>query len=489
MTMLSRRRFLVSSGAAALFLPACGSGTDRSALLPADPAVAAREATRTKAGARVISRSLTAGPVDLDLAGTVVKTWGFDGDPVDATAGDILEVTLRNDLPEDTTIHWHGIALRNDMDGVHDLTQPAVAPGNSFTYRFAVPDPGTHFFHPHTGLQLDRALYAPLVIADPDERGDYDVEHVLVIDDWLAGTPEDAFAGLTSGGDMEGMDGMEGMEGMDGMSSGMAMSDLLGGHAGDVTYQTHLINQRPPEDRPTFEVPADGLARLRLINAGSDTAYRVAIGGHRLTVTHADGFPIEPVEVDAVLLGMGERYDVVVTAKPGAYPIVAMAEGKDQKAVAVLRSGSGEAPPIDAMPAELDGKLLTYSDLEPTDDVRLSAVEPDTAFTLDLTGSEAAYEWGIDGKTMDELAPFEIEEGQRVRLVMRNRSTMWHPMHLHGHTFALGDTGARKDTAIVKPDQEIAVTFEANNPGQWMLHCHNTYHLEAGMAGVISYVR
>ena len=89
---------------------------------------------------------------------------------------------------------------------------------------------------------------------------------------------------------------------------------------------------------------------------------------------------------------------------------------------------------------------------------------------------------------MDALAPFEIEAGQTVRLVMRNRSSMWHPMHLHGHTFALDDTGARKDTVIVKPDQEMSVTFAADNPGQWMLHCHNTYHLEAGMAGVISYV-
>ena len=477
MTTISRRRFLVSTGAASLLVSACGAGGGREALLPTDPLVGARETRLAGADAKVIRKSLTAGPVDLDLAGRVTPTWGFDGDAIRANAGDILEVELRNELPEETTIHWHGIAIRNDMDGVHDLTQSAVAAGERFTYRFLVPDPGTHFFHPHTGLQLDRALYAPLVIDDRDDPGQYDAEHVLVLDDWLEGTPEEAFARLGAG--MEGMDGME----------GMASSDLLGGHASDVSYQMHLINFRPIEDRPTFDVPAGGRVRLRLINAASDTAYRFAVGGHRLTVTHADGFPVEPVEVDAVLLGMGERFDVIVTASAGAHPIVAIAEGTDQVAGAVLRAGPGDPPSPAARPAELNGQVLTYGDLRPTEAVRLASGQPDTSLTLDLTGNEADYMWGINGKPMSDLDPFDIEEGQTVRLTFRNRSTMWHPMHLHGHTFALEETGARKDTVIVRPDESVSVMFAADNPGQWMVHCHNTYHLEAGMAGVISYVR
>ena len=80
------------------------------------------------------------------------------------------------------------MAIRNDMDGVHDLTQPPIAPGSAFTYRFVVPDPGTYFFHPHTGLRLDRALYALLIIDDAADPGAYDAEHVLVFDDWLDGT-------------------------------------------------------------------------------------------------------------------------------------------------------------------------------------------------------------------------------------------------------------------------------------------------------------
>ena len=139
-----------------------------------------------------------------------------------------------------------------------------------------------------------------------------------MLDDWLDGidgqTPESTFENLTAmnmgGMDMGGMD--HGSGGSADMPMSMAQSDLLGGDAGDVAYPLHLINGRPLEDRQTIEVPAGGRARLRFINAGSDTAYRVALGGHRMTVTHTDGFAVDPVEVDTILIGMGERYDVVV---------------------------------------------------------------------------------------------------------------------------------------------------------------------------------
>ena len=153
-------------------------------------------------------------------------------------------------------------------------------------------------------------MYAPLVIDARAEPGDYDVDQVVVLDDWLdgiSGTPEKALQSLTGIGGMG-----DGGTGDGGMGMSMFRSELLGGDAGDVDYPLHLLNGRPSSDRPTIEIPAGGRARLRLINARSDTAYRVARGGHRLTVTHSDGFPVEPVEVDAVLIGMGELYDVIV---------------------------------------------------------------------------------------------------------------------------------------------------------------------------------
>ena len=516
---LDRRQFLIATGATGLAVAAGCSSSDGSraastttpvTIGPTDPAVAAAEAARPATGA-VVRRELRAAQATLDLGRQRVETWAYDGvvpgPELRAVVGDTLEVVVRNDLPEDTTIHWHGLALRNDMDGVHDLTQGPILPGDTFTYRFTAPHAGTYWFHPHMGLQLDRALYAPLVIDERDEPGAYDVDQVVVLDDWLDGigtTPEQTFDGLTSmgmgdgSGGMGGMGGMDhgGMGGMDGSAGmggmGMFRSDLLGGDAGDVDYPMHLINGRPSSDRPTIEVPAGGRARLRFVNAGSDTAYRVALGGHRMTVTHSDGFPVEPVEVDALLIGMGERYDVLVTPADGAWPLVALAEGKDLTATAVVRTAgsTAAAPPADARPAELDGRLLAYADLRATDAVRLDTRDADVSETIELSGSMMPYSWAFDGAAFPDRPPIPIRQGQRVRLAFENTTSMWHPIHLHGHTFRVGAdaAGPRKDTVNVLPGETVTVEFDADNPGQWMTHCHNTYHLERGMAMVMSYV-
>ncbi|MGE0308054.1 MAG: multicopper oxidase family protein, partial [Acidimicrobiia bacterium] len=223
-------------------------------------------------------------------------------------------------------------------------------------------------------------------------------------------------------------------------------------------------------------------------------AYRVAVGGHRLTVTHSDGFPVEPVEVDTLLLGMGERYDVLVIAQSGAWPIVASAEGKEAAAVAVLRTRdapASTAPPVDVVPAELSGKVLAYSDLRSAGQVALLAKSTDRERVVKLTGDMMSYNWGIDGRQFAEHKPIDVTEGERVRLILQNTTMMWHPMHLHGHTFQVGGRidGPRKDTVNVMPGEKVTIDFDADNPGQWMMHCHNTYHLESGMATLVSYVK
>ncbi len=502
---IDRRRFLQLTGAGLVFVAGCASSDTTAAptrptVGPTDPVVAAVERARARPGASVTRFDLRASPATIDLGGRQVDTWAYNGGvpgpELRVTEGDVLEVAVRNDLPEATTIHWHGVALRNDMDGVPDLTGASIDPGASFTYHFTVPDAGTYWFHPHMGLQLDRALYAPLVVEERAGPGDYDVDQVVVLDDWLdgvTGTPEDIYAGLAGMTSM----GSGGMSGMGGMSSqrgtGMYQSDLLGGDAGDVGYPLHLLNGRPVSDPPTVRVPAGGRARLRLINAGSDTAYRVALGGHRMTVTHADGFPVKPVEVEAVLLGMGERYDVLVQPRSGAWPLVALAEGKDRTAMAVVRTagaGSTAPPSSNVRPSELDGRLLRYRDLRATESVRLGRREPDLEQVVRITGSMMPYDWSFDGVAFPQHPHLEVEHGQRVRLTFDNTSPMWHPIHVHGHTFRLGEapSGPRKDTVNVLPGERVVVELDADNPGQWMAHCHNTYHLERGMALVMSYV-
>jgi FtsP/CotA-like multicopper oxidase with cupredoxin domain len=500
--VLSRRRFLVGAGASVV-IAACGGGSSTprgSPVGPGDRPVADAEDRRIRPGATVTRRQLKAGLVTVDLAGVAVSTWGYNGQiagpEIRLRAGDSLVVPFENQLPEATTIHWHGLTVRNDMDGVDVLTQAPVEPMHTFDYRFTVVHPGTYWFHPHMSLQLDRGLYAPLIVEDPAEPLQYDVDIVVLLDDWLDGvdgTPEQAFERLRS---MGGMDhgSMSSSADAAGEMAGMARSDVLGGDASDLTYPLYLLNGRPPADRPTVDVQAGGRVRLRLVNAASDTAFRVALGGHRLTVTHADGFPVQPVEVDAVLLGMGERYDVLVTVTSGSWPLVAVAEGRPDGAAAVIRTTDvlgATAPPADARLSELSGRLLAYADLRPTDAVRLSPPAKRRRVKLELTGNMMTYRWQIDGKQYPDHDPVAVTEGEWLQLDLVNRSSMWHPMHLHGHTFQVGADpgGFRKDTVNVLPNQTVPIVFQADNPGQWMLHCHNTYHLETGMATVVSYVR
>lgn len=488
---LSRRRFLQLGAAGAGAVVVGGGAVVGSRLLggvspvgPSASVVTATEAGRRTTG-NVVRRELRAAPATVDLGGRSVQTWAFDGTvpgpEIRVTAGDELRVSLVNDLPDPTTVHWHGLALRNDMDGVPGLTQDPVAAGGSFDYSFVVPDPGTYWFHPHVGVQLDMGLQAALIVDDPDEPGGYDEEVVLVLDDWTDGmgdSPADILARM-------------GQEGMD-MGGMVSPEQPLGPDTGDVVYPAHLINGRLPQAPVTIDSAPGRRIRFRLINAGSDTAYRFAIGGHRLTVTHTDGFAVRPVEVDTLILGMGERYDVVVTAGDGAFGIVAIPEGKDAPpGMAVLRTASGQAPAPDARPAELDGRLLGYGDLDPTQGAALESRQPDRELQLNLQMADGGRRWLINGAAYADHEPLEIRADERVRLVMRNRSMMFHPMHVHGHTFAIagsGSAGIRKDTVNVLPMQSLSVDLQADNPGQWLVHCHNLYHGELGMMTVVSYV-
>ncbi|MFJ5021439.1 multicopper oxidase family protein [Streptomyces goshikiensis] len=484
---------------------------------PAGPEVRAAEAAR-KATGPLTEVKVTATATPLDLGGGVsVRSWAYGdtlpGKEVRATAGGTLALTLANNLPEATSLHWHGLALRNDMDGVPGLTQRDIAPGGSFSYEFAVPTPGTFWFHPHTGVQQDRGLYAPLIIEDPKEPLSYDKEWVVVLDDWLDGvdgsTPDAVLASLRKGmaanhaahGPQAGKTAKPGTPGTPGTTGTTrsggpdrllmgSESDILGKEAGDVAYPHYLINGRVPADPSVFTAKPGDRIRLRIVNAGGDTAFRIALGGHQLTVTHTDGFPVEPATTDCLLLGMGERYDVLVTAGDGVFPLTALAEGKGQAALAVLRTGAGTAPTASTRPAELESRPLPADELKAAGSVALDGREPDRTLQMRLTGNMQRYNWAFDNEPYTPEQRRPVKAGERVRIEFANSTPMWHPLHLHGHTFALGtggQGGARKDTTIILPGQRLTVEFDADNPGLWMAHCHNVYHSESGMMTVLGY--
>lgn len=490
---------LLSAGGLAMANSTLGSTTGT--VGPASDAVRRAEARRRTSGQKVVTADLIARAATVSLGGLAVPTWVY-GDSVPgpllrANAGDLLRVNVTNELDTDTSIHWHGIALRNDMDGVPGITQKPIRAGSRFAYEFTVPDPGTYFYHPHSGVQLDRGLYGVLVVDDPDEPGDYDQEWVVVLDDWVDGTgrtPDDILKKLQSASGSSDSDGMGSMDmgddsmgGMDMGAMGEGMQSRLLGGAGDIDYPHYLVNGRTAGAPRTLTGKPGQRIRIRIVNAASDTAFRVALGGHRLTVTHSDGFPVEPDTTDALLIAMGERYDVVVTLGDGAFPLVASAEGKTGQGLAVVRTGAGSTPRPTVQVSELRRRVMLSTDLVSIKDVRLGTKSPDRQLDLVLGGTMAPYRWTINGKAFRDAEPLQLFEGERVRLRFQNRSMMFHPMHVHGHTYGLVRGGARKDTAIVRPMQTLEVDFDADNPGQWATHCHNIYHAEAGMMTTLSY--
>ncbi|WP_101948651.1 multicopper oxidase family protein [Mycobacterium sp. 3519A] len=469
--MIGRREFLVF-GAAAGVAAACSKPQQSPAGPPAtDVAMAARE-------------------TDIDLGGVRVHTWTY-GDQVPAREirlkkGDRLRAELTNSLPQGVTVHWHGIAIVNDMDGVPDLTQAPVATGQKFTYDFVVPDAGTYWFHSHVGTQLDRGLYGPLIIEDPGEKADYDDELVVVLDDWIDGTgtdPDQVFAKLRR----------TGMRPMAPGGPGVTPTSPLGADGGDVDYPYFIVNGRVPTDPQVVNYLAGQRIRLRIINAGSDTAFRVAVPDASMRVIQTDGYPVVPVQVNSVILGMGERVDALVTVNDSR-PLVAVPEGKQGHAQLNLRVNNvASTVNVDEFVAAVRKETpLDTASLSPTPEVTLPARAPDQVFDAHLTGPVDGYNWPVNGKLYDPKASgVPVHPKQRVRIRFINDSMMFHPFHLHGHTFEVmdGETPkARKDTVLVPPKQTVTVDFDTDNPGKWISHCHNTYHLEAGMAFFVEYV-
>ncbi|KZS57920.1 oxidase [Mycobacterium ostraviense] len=490
---MSRRAFLTGSvaGGVGLALAACGRSTVPAPNL--EQAVAAAEKARPHTG-RSVAAVVTAQPAAIDLGGPIARTLAYgDGLPgplIRANVGDELAITVKNRLSGPTSVHWHGIAIRNDMDGVFPATAN-IAAGGDFTYRFSSPYPGTYWAHPHGDLETDYGLYLPLIIDDPAEPGRYDAEWIVVFDDWTDGigrSPQQIYDELKGTHMPAHGSGSAEMPAMTGVGS----SALLGGDAGDVDYPYYLVNGRIPAVPTTFDAKPGQRIRIRLINVGADTAFRVALAGHVMTVTHTDGYPVVPTDVDALLLGMAERYDVIVTAGDGVFPLVAVPEGKKaQPGRALLITAAGAAPDASFEPAELNGRVGTVDMFSATPAASLGSSQSDVNLALELTGSMMNYDWAINGKPYPDSPPVTVKQGQRATLAFTNSTTMYHPMHLHGHTFQVikpdGSLGARKDTINVVPNQKLNALLIADNPGAWMIHCHNTYHQEAGMMTSLNY--
>jgi FtsP/CotA-like multicopper oxidase with cupredoxin domain len=265
-----------------------------------------------------------------------------------------------------------------------------------------------------------------------------------------------------------------------------------GRDCGDVTYQYFVIDGRVPTDPQVVDDRAGQRVRLRVFNAGSDTAFRVAVPGTSLKVIQTDGYPVSPTQTGSVILGMGERVDAVVTVIESV-PVITAPEGKQGHAQLNIRvNNAPSAVKVDDFVASVRREMVVdTARLAPAPDVTPPARAHDQVIEARLSGPVNGYTWPINDKLYDPPRDgVRVNANERVRVNLINESMMFHPIHLHGHTFqVMGPDGARarKDTVLVPQKLTVVVDFDANNACKWITHCHNTYHLEAGMAIFLEY--
>ena len=410
--------------------------------------------------------------------------WGYQGRVPGPTLrmrrGDELRARLINELPEPTTVHWHGLRLPNAMDGVPHLTQPPIAPGASFDYRFRAPDAGTFWYHAHlySSEQLERGLYGVLIVEEAIPVA-VDRDLVLVFDDWR----------LTDDGKLD-------------EASFRSLHDA----AHDGRIGAHLtLNSAPSLD---IAVRLHERLRLRLLNAANARVMRLRIERHAAWVMAIDGQPAEPflARNGRITLGPGNRIDVFIdaTADAGASAAILMEDrGRDvvlgrlihDRADSIRPAPLAEPPPLPAnpLPERLNLKAALRVDA-PLDGGMMSALMMDRMRGGEIPGhgiDPRARVWTLAGASSsghDGPPMFTVERGRTVVLTFENRTAFPHAMHIHGHHFRLLDRlddGWKPywlDTVTVGARQTDRVAFLADNPGKWMIHCHMLEHQETGMA-------
>jgi len=433
--------------------------------------------------------ALETGPAEAQIApqpAPATRIWAFNGalpgPELRVRQGERLRVTVTNTLDEPTTVHWHGIRLPNAMDGVPHLTQAPIEPGGRFVYEFDAVDAGTFWYHPHfrSSEQVGRGLYGPLIIEEREPpRVDRDITWVL--DDWrLARSAQitDDFG---------------------------QFHDIT--HAGRIG-NTVTINGEIPE---TFKVRRGERIRLRLINAANARNFALDLGAHAPVIVALDGMPVEPhvPEGGLVTLGPAMRADLLIDMMEPAGSRTRVIDrfyrGRDYRLIDFVYDEEPlrDAPP--EWPLALPGNPLAEPDIA-------NAMRHEITFgggmMSGMRGAEVNGKWtgmrammrsglawaingvAAHGHVMEPMVT--MKRGSSHILAMRNDTAFHHPIHLHGHHFRVisrnGEPVRHKpwrDTVLMAPEDRVEAAFVADNPGDWMFHCHIPEHMEAGMMGVV----
>jgi FtsP/CotA-like multicopper oxidase with cupredoxin domain len=489
--VLSRRSAMFSA------LAACVTAPHRSWAQPA-PAAAGEE-SKPATILRVQRRSIEVNGKPASMLGVRQP---------DGTAGLITEVgkqfrvRVDNELDVPTLIHWHGLTPPWQQDGVPGVSGPPIPPGANAGYDFPLRFGGTFWMHSHQGLQEQELLAAPLIIRDARDRADQQ-EVVIMLTDFSFTSPEKIYEGLRKRGRMPSTTSatpddpaktVSAKPGMAGMVKGGAPA---GPDLNDVKYDAFLANDRTLADPEVIGVEPGGHVLLRIINSSSMSAYHLDLGALKGELIAVDGFRVHHVKGRRFPIAVAQRLDIRIEIPntPAAYPILAVLEGERSQTGVILLAGRAVVTRVpDAAP--MPSPALTL-DLER----RLRAAKPlaarkaDRIHQLDLTGNMEGYIWSINGIVWNkDVPPLPISEGERVELVIKNKTLMPHPMHLHGHEFQVVEingkrfSGAVRDTVLATPGTRVVIAFDANNPGLWAFHCHLLYHQHAGMFTTLRYV-
>lgn len=466
------RRSLLVAGAGFALMPSLLSGSAR--------------ATAT-AGIK-----LRAAPGRITLGGDQTPTtdvWAYNttvpGPALRLRQGEPARIIVENRLNEDTTLHCHGIRLPNAMDGVPGITQPPIKPGESFTYEFTPPDAGTFWYHPHADSlrQLGRGLAGALIIEEREPVA-VDRDVLWVLTDWRLTSD----AQITSG-------------------FGNAMDAGMAGRIGNTVTLNGAIST---DER----VRAGERARLRLVNASLARIMALRFEGHRPLVVAIDGQPCDPHDPEGgrVLLGPAMRVDVVLDmqGEPGhQYRVID--DFYERRSYWLTQLAYEQKPPIRTSPLDaprpLPANPLPRPDLASAErhELRLQGGMMSGAMMgggmmggMGMSGMSHRAVWAINGQSMTGdghagMPPLlTLRRGQSIVLAIVNETAWWHPMHLHGHSFRILKRNGSSvphnlwgDTVLVPPKQTVEIAFVADNPGDWMLHCHITDHQVSGLMAVI----
>lgn len=411
--------------------------------------------------------------------------WSYHDDilPIIRIArGSRLTAQFKNELAEHSSIHWHGIRLPNAMDGVPYVTQPPVQPGDSHTYSFTVPDTGLFPFHSHcnTVEQLGRGLAGALIVTG-DESRPYDADLLCVIKDWR----------LDENGNF--IDFTE--------DSGAAKAGTFG--------TLRSVNYK---QTPMMAAPAGGDVRLRLMSIDNSRVNLIGIRGAEAAVIATDGQAVIPFPFTTWRLGSAMRLDLCIRMpKPGQTvhiydyfaPEPVLLASITAQGPALQRGAFDPAPLYrpDIAEPDLANAIRRRIEFSATAKPTPNLIELPGGQTMNISDSLCLSDktfWAINKETWPEdghqrlPAPLlNLVRDQTYLFELVNTTPHMHPIHIHGHTFLYLRSNKTSlpphyaDTVLLKPKERIEVAFKADNPGDWMFHCHIIEHAETGMMSIL----